>query len=145
MSFLLKSKFYKFSLPYWPISSSNNNPYCTYILRVRYYFDSYCMSNLITALDHNNIFANFVTKNVMDDSICVKMSKLYWKSFKCVTFGYIVFNTCLEFVICKCLSTNSFEFVVTESSLKQIWKLTVPSCWKVSSIVLPNSSNFISQ
>ena len=53
-------------------------------------------------LDHQNLFANFVLENVMQDSLGVHMSELNWEGLECVSFWYVVFDTCLEFIVGKC-------------------------------------------
>ena len=70
------------------------------------------MSNLIASFDHYDFLSNFVAENVVDDPVCIEMSELYWECFECVAFWYIIFDTCLKFIIGEGLSTYSFKFVV---------------------------------
>ena len=85
------------------------------------------MADLVTTFKHDNFFANFIVKNMVNDPFGVEMGKLDWESFKCVTFGHIVLDAGLKLVICKRLSlTNSFKLIIAQSSLEQVGKLRIP-------------------
>ena len=41
----------------------------------------------------------------MQDSLGIHMCKLNWVGLKCVSFWYVVFDTCLELVVSKCCAS----------------------------------------
>ena len=41
----------------------------------------------------------------MQDSLGIHMRELNWEGFECVSFWYEVFDTCLEFIVCKCCAS----------------------------------------
>ena len=63
------------------------------------------MFNLVGAFDQNDIFTNFVIKNMMDHPLDIVVSKLNWECLKRVTFWNMIFDTSLELVVRECTST----------------------------------------
>lgn len=81
----------------------------------------------------------------MQDSLGIHMRELNWEGFECVSFWYEVFDTCLEFIVCKCCARNSLKFIIAQGCLQQVAQFIVPMCLQIATVVPPNALNFVSQ
>jgi hypothetical protein len=59
------------------------------------------MLDLIRSLEHDNLFANLILENMVNHLLCIKMFELNWEGLERVTFWNIVFDTCLELIVCE--------------------------------------------
>lgn len=99
---------------------SQNDPDSTNILWVWDNFDSQGMFYLVRSFEHKNILAHLIIINMINHSFSVVMSKLDWEGLESMSFRHIILDTCLELIIGECCSTDSFEFIITESCLQKI-------------------------
>ena len=103
------------------------------------------MSHLVRSFDQNYVLADLVLEDVVHHPLGVHVGELDGESLESVTLRDIVFDTCLKLIIGESLSANSFKLVVGQSCLKHVAQLAVPVCLEVSTIILSNPSNFVSQ
>jgi hypothetical protein len=86
------------------ISNCKHYPYCTNVLWVSYDLYSNSMFNTVSSR-HHNFLTNFILKNMMNHSLCVKMSELNWESLESMIFRYIVLDARLKFISGKGLTS----------------------------------------
>jgi len=84
---------------------------------------SHCVS-----FSHKDFISNSIFQKSYWHFIDIKMIKLYWKCFECVSFRYIVFNWWFKFFSWKSYTSQSFHFIIDKSCTKKIRKLFIPFC-----------------
>lgn len=57
------------------------------------------MSDLVTSFQHDDFLPYLVVEDVVDDSFCIKMCKLNWKSLESMALGNVVLDAGLELIV----------------------------------------------
>lgn len=88
--------------------------------------------------------ADLICIDVLNHPIRFEVAKLYGKSFKDVTFRYVILDAVLELFRGKRAAAHSLVLVVCKGCRKDIAELVVPLSGKVV-IVLPDGANLVLQ